>query len=145
MPTYACSTAAGQLTQSQREEIMKRITDVHAEVTGAPRYLVQVVFYDLQPHAHFIGGEAASAGQIWIRADIRSGRTDEQKKQIMERILKAVTEATKVPPEDIWVYISDIPASSVAEYGRVLPAPGGEATWLASFPDALKARMHKLA
>ncbi len=40
MPTYVFSTEAGRLTQSQRLDIVRSLTTIHAEETGAPRYLV---------------------------------------------------------------------------------------------------------
>jgi phenylpyruvate tautomerase PptA (4-oxalocrotonate tautomerase family) len=49
MPTYACSAAAGRLTPGQKVEIVQSITAIHHEETGAPRYLVQVIFYDIDP------------------------------------------------------------------------------------------------
>ena len=41
MPTYACSAATGRLTPVQKTEIVRSITAIHHEETGAPRYLVQ--------------------------------------------------------------------------------------------------------
>jgi hypothetical protein len=35
-------------------------------------------------------------------------------------------------PEDIWVYIQDIPATQMVEFGRVLPEPGAEESWRAA-------------
>jgi phenylpyruvate tautomerase PptA (4-oxalocrotonate tautomerase family) len=104
----------------------------------APRYFVQVVFYEIGPDSHFIGGEPAPAGQIWIRADIRFGRTQQQKTRILNRILEEVSEIMQISKEEVWVYISDIPAESVAEHGRSLPAPGQENNWLASGPAAAR-------
>ncbi len=65
---------------------MKAIITIHAEEGRAPRHFVQVLFNEVQPNSHFIGGSSAIKGHIWIRADIRSGRTDKQKKGIVERI-----------------------------------------------------------
>ena len=79
MPTYACSAAAGRLTPAQKLEIVQSITAIHHGETGAPRYFVQVIFYDIAPANQYIAGELAPAGQIWIRGDIRDGRTQEQR------------------------------------------------------------------
>jgi hypothetical protein len=38
MPTYVCSAAAGRLTPVQKAEIVRTITAIHHEETGAPRY-----------------------------------------------------------------------------------------------------------
>jgi phenylpyruvate tautomerase PptA (4-oxalocrotonate tautomerase family) len=145
MPTYVCSTAAGRLTAAQRAQIAEAITTIHAEEGMAPRYFVQVLFNEVQRESHFIGGKPAPEGLIWIRADIRSGRTDGQKKAIMERIADDISALAKVRREDVWVYISDIPATGVLEFGHVLPSPGNEAEWFASMPAALQARLKNLS
>ena len=145
MPTYVCSTAAGRLNPRQRAEIAKSITTIHAEEGRAPRYFVQVLFNEVQPKSHFIGGGLAPEGLFWVRADIRSGRTDSQKKAIMERIANDISVTAKVEKEDVWVYISDIPATGVLEFGHVLPPPGKEDEWFASMPDELRSRLKTLA
>jgi phenylpyruvate tautomerase PptA (4-oxalocrotonate tautomerase family) len=145
MPTYVCSTTAGRLTPAQRAAIAESITTIHAEEGRAPRYFVQVLFNEVQPASHFIGGKPAPEGLIWIRADIRSGRTDDQKKAIMERIANDISATAKVEREDVWVYISDIPATGVLEFGHVLPPPGQEDAWFASMPDTLRARLRTLS
>jgi hypothetical protein len=33
-------------------------------------------------------------------------------------------------PEDVWVYLQDIPAAQMVEFGRVLPEPGAKQEWL---------------
>jgi phenylpyruvate tautomerase PptA (4-oxalocrotonate tautomerase family) len=145
MPTYVCSTAAGRLSAAQRAEIAESITTIHAQEGRAPRYFVQVLFNEIQPASHFIGGKPAPEGLIWIRADIRSGRTDAQKKAIMERIADDISATAKIGREDVWVYISDIPAAGVLEFGHVLPPPGQEDAWFARLPDALRARLQALS
>ncbi len=145
MPTYACSAAAGRLTPAQKVEVVQSITAIHHEETGAPRYLVQVIFYDIAPGNHYIGGQWAPAGQIWIRGDIRDGRTEEQKSRMISRILQEVSRTSEIAEDEVWVYLSDIPAHNIAEYGRVLPAPGGENAWFATLPAALRERLGPLA
>jgi phenylpyruvate tautomerase PptA (4-oxalocrotonate tautomerase family) len=145
MPTYACSAATGRLTPAQRVEIVQSITAIHHEETGAPRYFVQVIFYDITPGNHYVGGQSAPAGQIWIRGDIRDGRTEEQKSRMISRILQEVSRTSEIAEEEVWVYLCDIPAHDIAEYGRVLPAPGGEKAWFATLPVTLRERLGPLA
>ena len=143
MPTYACSIPAGRLTSAQKIDIVQCITTVHHEETGGPRYLAQVIFYEVASGNHYIDGELAPPEQIWIRGDLR--RTEEQKAQILRRILQGVAKSTDAPEEAVWVYLSDIPATNIAEYGRMLPLPGGENAWFETLPDPLKARLRPLA
>ena len=35
----------------------------------------------------------------------------------------------------MWVYLSDIPATDIAEYGRILPLPGDENAWFEMLPE----------
>jgi phenylpyruvate tautomerase PptA (4-oxalocrotonate tautomerase family) len=58
--------AAGRLTLVKKTEIVRSITAFHHEETGAPRYLVQVIFYDVAPESHYVAGRPAPANQIWI-------------------------------------------------------------------------------
>jgi phenylpyruvate tautomerase PptA (4-oxalocrotonate tautomerase family) len=124
MPTYVCSTAAGRLTPTQKTDIVRCITTVHHEEVDAPRYLVQVIFCEVASGNHYIAGEPARPDQIWIRGDLRGGRTEEQKGKILRRILQGVAKfAAAAAEEAVWVYLSDIPATNISEYGRILPLP----------------------
>lgn len=49
-----------------------------------------------------------------------------------------------VSPQEIWVYINDIPGGNIAEYGRPLPNPGEEDGWFAVLPDELQVRLTPL-
>jgi phenylpyruvate tautomerase PptA (4-oxalocrotonate tautomerase family) len=104
-----------------------------------------VIFYDIAPGNHYIGGQLAPAGQMWIRGDIRDGRTEEQKSRMISRILQEVSRTTEIGEDEVWIYLSDIPAHNIAEYGRVLPAPGGENAWFATLPAALRERLGSVA
>jgi phenylpyruvate tautomerase PptA (4-oxalocrotonate tautomerase family) len=67
MPTYVCNAAARRLTSDvgpKKGEIARSITALHHEETGAQRYLVQVIFYDVASGSHYIGGRPAPADQI---------------------------------------------------------------------------------
>lgn len=140
MPTYAFTTTK-MLTTDERARIVASVTSIHAVEATAPRYFVQVVFYTVDPGSMFIGGEPAPGGHVWVNALIRSGRTKEQKAKILQRIMDETSEILRVSAEDVWVYLSDIPAESVAEFGAILPQPGGEPQWLASLPSDLRDKL----
>ena len=144
MPTYAFTTAR-ELTAEQRAKLVKSVTTIHHVEATAPRYFVQVIFYKVEPGSIFIGDEAASPDHIWVRADVRSGRTNEQKAKMLQRIMRETSEILGVSDQDVWVYISDIPAQGVLEFGNVLPEPGGEEKWLASLPSALREKLKRAA
>ncbi|GJE58577.1 tautomerase family protein [Methylobacterium trifolii] len=140
MPTYAFSTAKA-LTAGQRAKLVDSVTSIHEVEATAPRYFVQVVFYTVEPDSIFIGGEAASPDHVWVRADIRSGRTTAQKANMLRRIMRETSEILAISEQAVWVYISDIPAQGVLEFGNVLPEPGGEEQWLASLPGPLREKL----
>jgi phenylpyruvate tautomerase PptA (4-oxalocrotonate tautomerase family) len=140
MPTYAFTTMKG-LTQNQRERIVESVTAIHSKEATAPRYFVQVVFYEVGPGAMFVGGGPAPENHVWVRADIRSGRTKEQKAAIMQRLMQEASKILDVSTENVWIYISDIPEEGVTEFGAILPPPGGEERWLASLPPALREKL----
>ena len=140
MPTYAFTTAKS-LTSEQRERIVESVTSIHAVEATAPRYFVQVIFYAVDSGSIFIGGKPASANHIWVNALIRSGRTKKQNANILQRIMQETAGILDVSTENIWVYISGIPGESVAEFGAILPQPGGEEQWLATLPGALREKL----
>ena len=144
MPTYAFSTAK-ELTVEQRAKLVESVTSIHQVEATAPRYFVQVIFYKVEVGSIFIGGEAAPPDHIWVRADIRSGRTSEQKARMLQRIMRETSEILGISEQSVWVYISDIPAQGVLEFGNVLPEPGGEEQWLASLPSTLREKLVRSA
>ena len=133
MPTYVCSAAAGRLTPIQEAEIVRSITAIHHQETGAPRYLVQVIFYDVAPGNHYVAGRPAPADQMWIRADIRGGRTDEQKSQMLRPIMQDVGRVSGAAEDAVWIYLCDslVGALSISAPSRALPTQWSS-TWGAS-------------
>jgi phenylpyruvate tautomerase PptA (4-oxalocrotonate tautomerase family) len=122
MPTYVFTTCK-ELTAEQRIKLVESITIIHSVEANAPRYFVQVIFLKAEAGSIFVGGALASPDHIWVRADIRSGRTKEQKANILRRS----------------------PAEGVAEFGNILPPPGGEEEWFAALPGNLRSRLTALA
>ena len=97
MPTY--SLAEGSVNDAQKEAIARALSGIHSEVTGAPPYFVQVVIEEKKPTQRFLGGTRVS-GQIWIRGDIRAGRTEEQRNAMMLRMMEEVGRITGVQDQD---------------------------------------------
>ena len=144
MPTYVCSAARGRLTPFQKAEIGRSITAIHHEETGAPRYLVQVIFHDVAPGNHYVAGRPAPADQMWFRADIRGGRTTSRRASCFD-IMQDVGRASGAAEDAVWIYLCDIPAANIAEYGRVLPPPGRRTHGSRSLPNAMRERLRPLA
>jgi phenylpyruvate tautomerase PptA (4-oxalocrotonate tautomerase family) len=137
MPTYVCSLAEGFVNDGQKAAIAEAVTRIHSEETGAPSYFVQVVIEEKKPADRFLGGSRAS-GQIWIRGDIRAGRTQAQRNAMMSRIMQEVARITNAREEEVWIYLCNLAPTDMLEYGHVLPQPGDEAAWFDRLPKLLQ-------
>ncbi|HUB50185.1 MAG TPA: 4-oxalocrotonate tautomerase family protein [Acetobacteraceae bacterium] len=143
MPTYVCSLAEGSVTQNQKAAIAEAVSRIHSEETGAPPYFVQVVIEEKKPNERFLGGSPVS-GQIWIRGDIRAGRTETQRTTMMQRMMQEVGQITGVKNQDVWVYLCNLAPTDMIEYGHVLPRPGEEAAWYSNLPRPLQDYLRSL-
>ena len=137
MPTYVCVVKAGLLNNQQKQRIASAITRLHSETTGAPTWLVQVVIDESEQRQRYLGGQRAEH-QIWIRGDIRIGRTKEQRQRLMLGIVQAIAEISGVEASTIWVYLCNLAPDDMVEYGRVLPLPGQEQAWFEGLPAELQ-------
>lgn len=144
MPTYTVTAPEGRLTPAHKQAVARAITHVHNTVTGAPTYFAQVIFVDVKPGNYFIGGAPLAADQVFVHGQIRAGRTAHDKDQLMRGLLQAVGEAAEAPGHAVWVYILDLVPRQMAEFGHVLPEPGGEAAWTAALPAQDRQRMEKI-
>ncbi len=141
MPTYTVHTVSGRLTNADRSGLAKSLAAAHSAATGASGVFAQVFFSEI-PHGHwYVGGGIAPNDQVFVYGRIRAGRTAEQKGALIESLADAVVNKCGISRTRVWVYLLDVPADSMIEYGRVLPPPGGEEEWLAALPaDAVPAR-----
>jgi phenylpyruvate tautomerase PptA (4-oxalocrotonate tautomerase family) len=137
MPTYVCSVPSGSLTAAQKTTIAEAISRIHSEATGAPQFLVQVIIDENQSVDRYLGGQLTT-GHIWIRGDIRAGRTKDQREQLMLHIMKDVSRISGVDENLIWIYLSNLQATDMVEYGHVLPGPGEEKAWFEKLPQSLR-------
>ena len=137
MPTYVCVVKAGLLNNQQKQRIASAITRLHSETTGAPTWLAQVVIDENEQRQRYLSAQPADH-QIWIRGDIRAGRTSEQRQRLMLGIVQAVSEISGVEESAIWVYLCNLAPDDMVEYGRVLPRPGEEQQWFEALPRELQ-------
>lgn len=134
MPTYTIHTISGRLTNSDRADLSKAVVAAHSGATGAPAVFAQVIFSEI-PHGHwYVGGGNAPNDQVFLYGRIRAGRTTEQKAKLLAALTDAVAGKMKVDPVRVWVYLLDVPAENLVEYGRPLPPPGGEQAWIDALP-----------
>lgn len=144
MPTYTVHAPAGRLSAAQKERVACAITRVHDQVTGAQGFFAQVMFVEVRAGNWFVGGAPLAGEQVFIHGQIRAGRSSNVKKELLTKLLEAVSGAASFDRNRMWGYIAELPPSQMAEYGHVLPEPGTEAQWLAGLPDADKALMETI-
>jgi phenylpyruvate tautomerase PptA (4-oxalocrotonate tautomerase family) len=137
MPTYVCSVPPGILSEDQKTRIAVAISHRHSEATGAPSFFVQVVIEESESTRRYLGGELTNA-HIWIRGDIRAGRSEQTRQQLMLNIMKDVSSIASIREEAIWVYLCNLEPTDMVEYGHVLPQPGGEQGWFENLPPSLQ-------
>jgi phenylpyruvate tautomerase PptA (4-oxalocrotonate tautomerase family) len=130
MPTYTVTVANLSLTAEQENSIAGAITESHHANTDAPGFFAQVLFNAIATGKHFIGGKISRTSQVFVHGLIRAGRSADAKSNLIKDIAKEVAEIAQLTPEDVWVYLQDIPAAQMVEFGRVLPEPGAEQEWL---------------
>jgi len=136
MPLYECATTAGTLTDQQRAEIADGITNAHVEITGAPFEFVHVTFPELPEQRTFTASKPSEP--IFIRGNIRAGRSDDIRHTLMRRIYDIVTTATDIEPTKLLIAVADFPPHWAMEAGMILPAttPEAEQEWVENLRTA---------
>ena len=54
-----------------------------------------------------------------------------------------IADIVDIKGEDVWIYLQDIPATQMIEFGRFLPAPGDEAEWEKGMTSEKRASLPK--
>jgi len=79
-----------------------------------------------------------------VHGTIRGGRDSATKDLMLVELMRVVSISAHLEEHCIQVYLSDIPARQVLEFGKTLPLPGKEAAWFDSIPQSLKDRLLSL-
>ncbi len=141
MPTYIVTAPEGRLSANQKQRLAARITDIHCATTGAPAYFAQVIFNEVMPGNYFLGGKLLRQDNIFVHGEIRAGRDVMTKEKLVLDIMAATAGIADTEESCVQVYILDVPARQIAEWGQILPNPGDEPDWHARIPDHVKQRM----
>jgi phenylpyruvate tautomerase PptA (4-oxalocrotonate tautomerase family) len=144
MPTYHCTSPAGLLDAGSKSAIAAAITRIHNTVTGAASFFAQVIFADIAKGNHFMGGAPLASSQIFVHGFIRAGRSVADRERLVSEMVTALADLAGLPRKSVWVYVSEIPARQMAEYGHILPEPGGEQAWLDGLPAEDRAYMQSV-
>lgn len=140
MPTYVVSAVEGRFAPEQKARLAEAITSVHCSATGAPRFLVQVIFSDIAVGNYFIGGKTLKFDNVLVHGHIEGGRPSEATKLLLAELLYAVALISETDRSAVQIFIVDVPALQVAEWGQVIPKAGDEAAWESTLPDDVRRR-----
>ncbi|SNC65655.1 Phenylpyruvate tautomerase PptA, 4-oxalocrotonate tautomerase family [Marinobacter sp. es.048] len=143
MPTYTVTVANLSLSPQQKSQIAAAITAAHNAQTGAPRFFAQVLFHAANEGEHFVGGRVNTAPQVYVHGLVGEGRSIEIKQALMSQMLEEIAQIVGISDEDVWIYLQDMPAAQMIEFGRFLPAPGEEAEWKKGMSPEKRASLPK--
>jgi phenylpyruvate tautomerase PptA (4-oxalocrotonate tautomerase family) len=144
MPTYHCTAPAGLLDAGGKSAIAAKITRIHNAVTGAAAFFAHVIFTEVASGNHFMGGAPLASDQIFVHGFIRAGRSVADRERLVTEMVASIADLSALPKRSVWVYVSEIPARQMAEYGHILPEPGGEQAWLDALPAEDRAYMQSV-
>jgi phenylpyruvate tautomerase PptA (4-oxalocrotonate tautomerase family) len=149
MPTYTCFTAPGKLTAAQKKELADWLTTVYLEEFGLARYMTQVIFEEVAKEDRYIAGKPARPDLVWIRCDVREGRSVEMKTRLLHRIQQGVAKIANVPQEAVWTYFCDLAPENIMEWGHIMPplrdTRPNDDTWFQELSDPFKEYLRQLA
>lgn len=126
-----CNSVKGVISEDAKPRIASDITDIHCELTGAPRTCIHVFFFDDAPKLPIAGKS------VFLFGSIHHGLVAEQKSNLVNRISASILAHTGIPTSKIVADTADIPASWVMESSDSLPEPGEEETSLAGHKTAI--------
>src|ERR1700733_6657477 len=117
MPLYTVVTQAGVLSGGAKAKLAGELTKFHCEHARVPKSWVHVVFQDYAPGNGFTGGETAAAVALTLL--IRTGRSAEYKRALLERLWLLLQNATRAPDDQIVIGVQEVPPSQAMEMGKI--------------------------
>jgi hypothetical protein len=91
-----------------------------------------------------MGGAPLAHEQVFVLGQIRAGRPPESKDRLIAEMVSAIADITRLQRTGIWIYIVDLLARQMVEFGHVLPEPGDEQKWTAALPEADRKMMQAI-
>lgn len=119
MPLYTIMTQAGVLSNDGKAALAAQVTEVHCKMSGIPKNWVHVILHDYPAGNGFTAGEPAAAASLTLL--IRTGRSPEYKRDLLQQLWQALQKATGAPDDQIVIGIQEVPASQAMEMGKIMP------------------------
>jgi phenylpyruvate tautomerase PptA (4-oxalocrotonate tautomerase family) len=119
MPLYTITTQAGVLDNAAKANLADQLTAFHAEYAGVPKNWVHVVFHEYPSGNGFTAGRPSPTAALTLL--IRTGRSQDYKREMLKHLWSLVQVATGAPDEQIVLGIQEVPPSQAMEMGLVMP------------------------
>jgi len=119
MPLYTVMTQAGVLDDEAKADLAAQLTSTHSELSGVPKNWVHVIFQDYGARSGFTAGIPAASAALTLL--IRTGRSSEYKRSLLERLWGLFQAATGAPDEQIVIGIQEVSANQAMEMGQIMP------------------------
>jgi phenylpyruvate tautomerase PptA (4-oxalocrotonate tautomerase family) len=113
------------LSGEQKTRVAAAIGRTYKALTGVPENLTQVILIEVKHGNYFVGSVPLDTDQISVEGILRTGRSVEAKRSLVERIVEAVAQAAAMPKSHVCAHLVDMPATQIVEFGR-RPRPSGK-------------------
>jgi phenylpyruvate tautomerase PptA (4-oxalocrotonate tautomerase family) len=121
MPIYTWTAPEGTFSADQKMSLAKAVTDLHCNLTGAPRRLVRVIFLSYPQGNSFLGDLPADT--TLLLCQVRAGRTLETRQSIMTQLNDAAIRLGGLSNDELAIVLQEIPPGQGMEFGAILPVP----------------------
>lgn len=131
MPLYGL-TSSKKLSTATKQNLANLFTEAHCSIMIAPEQFVHVVFFE--------GIPLIENKSLYVHANVRLGRSQNQMDQLCEVVTKGCAEILQVSEEKIHINLMEIDGKWAMEGGFVMPSPGEEDEWMEKVSTALEKR-----
>ena len=131
MPLYGL-TSNKHLSRAHKQKLADLFTDAHCSIMIAPEQFVHVIFFE--------GIPLAGNNELYIHANVRKGRSQDQIDQLCDAVKAGCAEILEVGEDRIHINLMEIEGKWAMEGGFVMPDPGEEDEWMEKVTKALAER-----
>lgn len=119
MPLYTISLQDDALSPEEKASLAAEIAEFHCAMTGLDKAFVKILFNTYKPGDGFVGDDPAAAATLTVL--IRAGRTNDYKKNMLQKLWAMLQRATGAADAQMLVAIQEAPASNAMEMGLIMP------------------------
>ena len=116
MPLYTIATQTGALGPEAKAALAAKLTETHCRFSGVPGNWVHVIFHEYPAGNGFTAGKPAPAVSLTLL--IRTGRSPEYKRQLLQSLWRLLQDATGAPDDQIVLGIQEVPPVRRWKWGR---------------------------